>query len=112
MMTPGRLESVGQPLTALTNFLSNPGQLGRNVVDKTGLTGGFDYTLEWLPDAGPGRGGVPFNPPPGAPPLPPINPDAPSLPTALQEQLGLKIESTKGPVEALVIDSVQQPTEN
>lgn len=108
MIAPGRAEASGQPLTALTNFLSN--QLGRNVVDKTGLTGGFDYTLEWLPDQG--RGGVPFNPPPGAPPLPPINPDAPSLPTALQEQLGLRLESTKGPVEVLVIDSVQQPTEN
>lgn len=108
MIAPGRIEASGQPLTALTNFLSN--QLGRNVVDRTGLTGGFDYTLEWLPDSG--RGGAPFTPPPGAPPLPPINPDAPSLPTALQEQLGLKVESTKGPVEVLVIESVQQPTDN
>jgi bla regulator protein blaR1 len=47
---------------------------------------------------------------PGAPPLPPIDPNAPSLFVALQEQLGLKLESAKGPIELLVVDSVERPT--
>lgn len=110
MMTMGRVEAAGQPLTALTTFLAQ--QLGRPVIDKTGLTGGFDIVLSWTPD-NPGRGGgAPLNLPPGAPVPPPIDPDGPPLVTALQEQLGLKVEPTKGPVEVLVIDSVQQPTEN
>ena len=73
------------------------GQVGRVVVDRTGLTGGWDFELRFAP--GPPRG-----------PLPPVDPDAPSLFTAIQEQLGLKLESTKGPVEVVVIDSVDRPT--
>jgi len=105
MMSPGRVNAAGQPLSTLTQFLSQ--QVGRPVIDKTGLTGNFDLTLSWTPD-GPGRGGFA---PPGLE-LPPIDPNGPSLFTALQEQLGLKVESTRAPVEVLVIDSVEQPTEN
>ena len=50
--------------------------------------------------------------PPGAPPLPSIDPNGPSIFTALQEQLGLKLNSLRGPVDVLVIDHVEQPTEN
>jgi uncharacterized protein (TIGR03435 family) len=106
MMTPGRLQMGGQPLATLANTLGN--QVGRPVLDETGLTGAYDLTLSYMPDAG-GRGGVP---PVGAPDLPPIDPNAPALPTALIEQLGLKLESAKGPVEMIVIDSIEPPTED
>jgi uncharacterized protein (TIGR03435 family) len=107
MMTPGRFQAGGQPVSALANTLA--AQLGRPVLDETGLTGAYDLTLTYMPDTG-GRG-LP-TPPPGAPDIPPIDPNAPSLPTALQEQLGLKLEATKGPVEMIVIDSIEQPTED
>lgn len=111
MMTMGSVQVAGQPLTALTTFLS--GQLGRPVIDKTGLSGAFDLKLSWTPDgAGRAGGGPPLNLPPGAPAPPPIDPNGPSIFTALQEQLGLKLEPSRGPVEVLVIDSVQHPTEN
>jgi uncharacterized protein (TIGR03435 family) len=108
MIAPGRLELTGQPVSQLASLLGN--QVGRPVFDKTGITGGYDFVLSFLPDAG--RGGPVGPPPPGAPPLPPIDPDAPSLFTALQEQLGLKLESGRGPVEVVVIDSVEPPTED
>jgi uncharacterized protein (TIGR03435 family) len=79
------------------------------VVDRTGLTGSFDLDLQWTPDQMPqGR----EDRPPGAPPLPAIDPNGPSIFTAVQEQLGLKLESTKGPVDVLVIDRVEHPTED
>ena len=112
MMTMGRFEANGQPLASFASFLSN--QLGRPVIDKTGLSGGFDIVLSWTPDGvrpGAGAQNLPALPP-GMPAPPPIDPNGPSLYAALQEQLGLKVESTRGPVEVLVIDSVQQPTEN
>jgi uncharacterized protein (TIGR03435 family) len=79
--------------------------VGREVVDRTGLTGEFDFDLQ-------------FSAPPGAGPVDAGNPvattldDAASVFTALQEQLGLKLESTRGPVEVLVIDSAEKPGEN
>ena len=81
---------------------------GRMVVDRTGLTGGFDYELQFsdreIPGAGPG-GGFPV-------PIAPEIPDAPSLFTALEEQLGLKLVPETGPVEVLVIDHVEPPKPN
>src|ERR1051326_3414072 len=82
---------------------------GRIVVDKTGLTGAYDMNLTWTPDNMPQR-------PPGAPePLVngvPIDPNGPSLFTAVQEQLGLKLESQKAPIKVLVIDRAERPVEN
>ena len=80
----------------------------RVVVDKTGLTGLFDVDLSFTPapDQLP-----PGPPPPGAQP-PAIDPDGPTLLTALQEQLGLKLEPRRGSVDVVVIDSIEQPTEN
>jgi uncharacterized protein (TIGR03435 family) len=103
---PGRILGNNISLAMLANMLA--GTVGRPVVDRTGVPDYFDVTLEYAPEAGITGPG-----PAGAPPLdPPVRPDAPSLFTALQEQLGLKLESTRAPVDVLVIDSVTRPTEN
>jgi uncharacterized protein (TIGR03435 family) len=102
-MMGGRLAAGGFPLSQLAITLSQFVQ--RVVLDRTRLTGNFDFDLTFTPDQLP-QG----PPPPGAPPLPPIDPNGPSIFTALQEQLGLKLESSRGPVEVLVIDHVEQPT--
>jgi uncharacterized protein (TIGR03435 family) len=77
--------------------------LDRPVVDKTGLKGRFDFDLEWAPDETQFGGEVPVAPG-----------DAPSAPlfSAIQQELGLKLEATKGPVEALVVDNVERPSAN
>ena len=105
-MGPGRVEANGVPIANFIQVLSQ--QLGRPVIDKTGLKGFYDIKLQWTPDLG-----GPFIKPGGTEPAPPP-PDTsgPSIFTAIQEQLGLRLESAKGPVEVLVIDSVQKPTEN
>jgi uncharacterized protein (TIGR03435 family) len=100
---PGQMAGGGFPLAQLANTLAQFVQ--RVVVDRTGLTGNFDFDLSWTPDQLP-QG----QPPPGAPPLPPIDPNGPSIFTAVQEQLGLKLESTKGPVNVMVIDRAEPPT--
>jgi uncharacterized protein (TIGR03435 family) len=105
MVGPGGLEIAGQSMSAFANSLAN--QLGRPVRDETGLTGNYDFVVTFMPEGG--RGGLP---PPGAPELPPIDPNAPALTTAVIEQLGLKLEPAKGPVEMIVIDSIDQPTED
>ena len=86
------------------------GRLGRHVVDRTGLTGRYDFALEFAPEPGSDKGpGGPGDKPqaPGGAEL-----SGPSIFTALQEQLGLKLESTRGPVEVFVIDRVEKPSEN
>jgi bla regulator protein blaR1 len=87
-------------MTDLASKLSR--LLGRQVVNNTGLEGKYDFKLEWTPDPGPSApGGQPVESPLG-----------PSLYSALQEQLGLRLEATKGPVDILVIDHVEKPSEN
>jgi uncharacterized protein (TIGR03435 family) len=109
MMAPGRMQMAGQPMSAFANTLSQ--QLGRPVRDETGLSGAYDLTLTFMPDSG-GRG-MPIGPlPPGVPEPPPIDPNAPALTTAVQEQLGLRLEAGKGPMEMIVIDSIAQPSED
>jgi uncharacterized protein (TIGR03435 family) len=100
---PGTMAMGGFPLQQFAQTLSQFVQ--RVVVDKTGLTGPYDLDLTWTPDQRP-QG----PPPPGAPPLPPIDPDGPSIFTAVQEQLGLKLDPQRGPVDVLVVDSVDRPT--
>ena len=70
--------------------------LDRLVVDETGLTGKYDFVLKWTPDET--NGNDPH--------------EAPGIFTAVQEQLGLKLEPTKGPADVLVIDHVERPSEN
>jgi uncharacterized protein (TIGR03435 family) len=106
---PGRLAAGGQTLEQLATNLSR--LVGKMVIDKTNLPGAFDMLVEYTPDPGIGaRSDFPGRPPDGGP-APPAS-DGPSIFTALQEQLGLKLESTKGPVSVLVIDRVEQPIEN
>ena len=82
--------------------------LDRPVVDQTGITGRWDFTLLWTPDEFQFGGAAAKMPPPPA-----DNAAAPpDLFTAFQEQLGLKLESTKAPAEVFVIDKVAKPTEN
>ena len=106
-MFPGNLSGGSSSMVQLTNVLAR--FVSRTVVDQTGLAGNYDLDLQWTPDQMPqGRG----DPPPGAPALPAIDPNGPSIFTAVQEQLGLKLESTKGPVSVVVIDRVEHPTED
>ncbi len=105
----GRLTAQGVDMKSLADDLSN--FLGRVVVDKTALAGSYDVKLEWQPDENQvamfQTMGVPDGF--GAP-----SPDAhlPSIFAALQEQLGLKLESQKGPVEIFTIERVEHPSEN
>jgi uncharacterized protein (TIGR03435 family) len=96
---PGRLVAGAMPMALLASNLS--GQVQRIVVDRTGLSGAWDFEITFAPER-------PLNPPPGVE-FPPADPNAPSLFTAMQEQLGLKLQSTKGPVEVLVVDRIEQP---
>lgn len=101
------LRADGQPLTVLTQLLAQT--TGRSVIDKTGLTGLYDWELRFdpqvflamLPQLG-------INLPGAAASALPFS-DSPSLLTALQEQLGLKLDSQRGPVDVLVIDSAELP---
>lgn len=88
----GKIEAHSVSIENLAMNLS--GMVGRVIVDKSGLAGGYDFTLEWAPagaDASDPR---------------------PSIFTALEEQLGLKLKPSQGPVDAIVIDSIERPTPN
>ena len=87
------------PIAVFANVLSD--NLHRAVIDKTGLTGKYDFTLKWARDDDS------------------VSPNAdsatdagPAIFTAVEEQLGLKLQPAKGPVEVLVVDHVEQPSEN
>jgi uncharacterized protein (TIGR03435 family) len=104
---PGNWKATGVTMKVLANELSSLPELGgKIVVDRTGLKGRFDFVIRWTPD--PTMGAAP----PGADDGLKSDSSAPSLLTALQEQLGLKLESTKEPVDVIVIDSAELPTPN
>ena len=97
----GSLDATNASMAELATAFSYI--LGRAVVDKTGLTGGFPIHLKFAFDDVPSEPGIP---------APPAEVTRPSIFTVVQEQLGLKLESAKGPVDILVIDSVEKPSGN
>ncbi len=103
MFSDGKMTAQAIPISSLAGNLW--GQLHRIVEDKTGLTGKYDITLQWsrdeiqgptMPDGQSGASGT----------------SGPSIFTALQEQLGLRLESTKGFVDTIVVDHIEMPSEN
>jgi len=99
----GRIVGEGIPIYVLTNLLSSA--LGRAVIDNTGLTGKYDVDLEYVPD--------PVQPPSGAGDgLAAADVLEIAIFTAVEKQLGLKLESTKAPQEVLVVDRVAHPSAN
>ncbi len=92
------LTATGESIDVLTEALANqPEMEGRSVVDRTGLNGRFNYSMHWTPDRESSQ---------------PVHDDGPSLFTALQEQLGLKVKAEKSEVETIVIDHVEEPAQN
>jgi uncharacterized protein (TIGR03435 family) len=78
------------------------------VIDKTGLVGMYDFTLKFAPESAGSPGLLKFLPQATFGPV--ADPNAPSLTAAVQEQLGLKLESARGPVDVVVIDKFERPT--
>jgi uncharacterized protein (TIGR03435 family) len=106
----GRLSARGMTVAELAT-MGLTRATGRPIIDRTDLQGAFDWTLVWTPDNLPSRA------PSTQPDQPlvnglPVDPIGPPPPTALEEQLGLKLRSSVGAVDVFVIDSVEQPTEN
>jgi uncharacterized protein (TIGR03435 family) len=104
-MEPGRMSASGMTMAAIASSLS--GSVQRTVLDRTSIPGAFDVKLTWTPDQMPQADGNPTKNKGTK-----IDPNGPPIFTALQEQLGLKLESAKGPVDVLVIDHVEHPTED
>lgn len=94
--------SLDMPMEATVSTFSGYGKLGRPVVDKTGLTGTYDWYIEFLPELPPG---VEL---PGRPP----DASGPTFLEALHKQLGIKLVSQKGPYDYLIVDHIEHPTEN
>lgn len=104
---PGNWKAEGVSMDELASNLSQLSDAGgRIVIDRTGLKGKFDFTLKWTPespmDATPATNDNGLK----------LDPSAPSLLKALEEQLGLKLEASKEPVDVLVIDSAELPSAN
>jgi uncharacterized protein (TIGR03435 family) len=99
----GQLTCQAVAMLELTRILSQ--RLGHNVLDKTGLTGKYDLAMQWPPPED--RPGGMFDGGENA-----AESTGPSIFTVIQEQLGLKLESHKAPVEVLVIDHVEAPSAN
>ena len=91
MTAPGRATATAVSMGSIAHTMT--GWVRRTVVDKTDIDGPMDFTLQWAPDGS-------------------TDTEAPSIFTAVREQLGLKLEPTRGPVDVLVVDGAERPTEN
>jgi uncharacterized protein (TIGR03435 family) len=100
MRRSGHVSVRAAQIAAIVPFITQI--IGRPVVDETGLTSKYDFTLDWTPDQVASPAGVSAE----------SEASGPSIFTAIQEQLGLKLESQKGPVEVLVIDHIEKPSPN
>jgi len=103
-MNTGRAQGFAAPMKMLADNLANT--VGRPVVDMTGLTGKYDWKLEWTPDPGIAIPG------PNTSQQQPVDAPGPTIFTAVQEQLGLKLETARGPVDTWVIDKIEHPSQN
>lgn len=105
----GELTATRASMSSFADRLSR--ELGRKVVDKTGLQDRYDFTLHWTPERlTPVLAGAADNT--QGPAAPALDSSGPTIYTALQEQLGLRLEPQKGPVETLIIESIEKPSEN
>jgi uncharacterized protein (TIGR03435 family) len=105
MAGPGRINFRGVTMTDFIRMGVSP-RVGRMVLDRTGLEGSYDLEVEFSPEAQAMSAGDS----PAGPDRPAA--DRPSIYTALQEQLGLKLESRRGPVDVLIVDRAELPTAN
>jgi uncharacterized protein (TIGR03435 family) len=103
----GDVSASNATIGEFINFMTRNVKLDRPMIDRTGITGRYDFTLDWTPDDSQfgGTGGKLLSPAESPSTLP-------SLYTAIQEQLGLKLEATKAAADVLVIDRVEKPSEN
>ena len=102
----GHLAGTRLTMDVLATVLSR--DLETDALNRTGLPGKYDFQLDWTPDSGPCR--VAADTPGGSAAADPSG--LPSLYTALQQQLGLKLEPSKGPVDTLILNRVERPSEN
>jgi uncharacterized protein (TIGR03435 family) len=104
-ITRGEINGQNVTVDMLTDQLSRI--VGRSVIDQTGLKGSYDFTLKYLPDtpAPLGRG-------PESSDAAPSDSQMPSIFAAVQEQLGLKLEAQRGPVDMYIVDRLEKPSEN
>jgi len=98
VLMPGHAATVAQFASVLQRVV-----LDRPVVDQTGLSGKYDFELEWTPTDAEFGGTLPQGPP---------DTERPGIFAAVQQQLGLKLEATRGPIDTMVINRVARPTEN
>ncbi|HEY6466201.1 MAG TPA: TIGR03435 family protein [Candidatus Acidoferrales bacterium] len=103
-MGDGLLTFKGAPMATLARLISQV--IDRPVLDHTGLAGKYAFTLKWTPDE------LDLPAVPQQPDNASSEPAGTSIFTVIQEQLGLKLESTRSPVDSLVIDHVEPPTPN
>jgi uncharacterized protein (TIGR03435 family) len=95
MARPGQIVGHAVSMKQLTHALMRGGRLDRTVMDKTGLSGRYDFVLYWTPDN-----------------ATPTEDSGPTFFTALDEELGLRLVSVKEPIQVIVVDQLKRPTEN